>query len=206
MNKENIIKIYEKNGRRLTIITVVASVLLSGVISYTLGHYIGSKKAHAVEISAYEPETWAINLDEEPIEEPVEPEKIEAPASEEKVMELENPLTTEEEIDLISLVVMAEAEGECEEGQRLVIDTILNRVDHGRFPDTIHGVLYQPNQFEPMWNGRINRCYVQEDIRNLVLEELQTRTNSEVIFFRTTRYSDYGTPLFQVGNHYFSKY
>ena len=31
---------------------------------------------------------------------------------------------TQEEIDLIALCVMAEAEGEPEEGQRLVIDTI----------------------------------------------------------------------------------
>ena len=35
---------------------------------------------------------------------------------------------TQEEIELIALVTMAEAEGECEYGQRLVIDTILNRV------------------------------------------------------------------------------
>ena len=45
---------------------------------------------------------------------------------------------TQEEIDLIALCVMAEAEGEPEEGQRLVIDTILNRVDDPRFPDNVH--------------------------------------------------------------------
>lgn len=50
---------------------------------------------------------------------------------------------TQEEIELIALVTMAEAEGECEYGQRLVIDTILNRVDDPHFPDTVHEVVYQ---------------------------------------------------------------
>ncbi len=113
---------------------------------------------------------------------------------------------TEEEIDLLALVTMAEAEGEPEEGKRLVIDTILNRVDSDRFPDTIYDVIYQPNAFTSMWTSRVDRCYVQDDIRQLVLEELESRMNYEVLFFRTDYYHSYGTKLFQVGNHYFSKY
>lgn len=110
------------------------------------------------------------------------------------------------DIELISMVVMAEAEGEPEEGKRLVIDTILNRVDSGHFPNSVNGVIYQANQFSSMWNGRINRCYVKDDIYELVLEELNHRTNSDVIFFRTSHYSNYGVPMYQVGNHYFSSY
>lgn len=113
---------------------------------------------------------------------------------------------SDEDIDLISLVTMAEAEGECEMGKRLVIDTILNRVDSDRFPDSVHGVVYQSSQFTSMWNGRVDRCHVAEDIRKLVEEEVLSRTNSDVIFFRTGRYSDYGSPIFTVGNHYFSSY
>ena len=111
---------------------------------------------------------------------------------------------TYEEIELIALVTMAEAEGECEDGERLVIDTILNRVDASGFPNTVHGVIYQPHQFSAMWNGRVERCYVREDICKLVVQELQNRTNSDVIFFNAYHYSKYGTPKFQVGNHYFS--
>lgn len=121
------------------------------------------------------------------------------------VTEPEYPLS-QEEIDLIALVTMAEAEGECEEGKRLVIDTILNRADHERFPDTVTEVIYQANQFSSMWNGRIDRCYVMDDIVQLVKEELIDRTNSEVIFFMAGEYSTYGTPLFQVEHHYFSSY
>lgn len=45
---------------------------------------------------------------------------------------------TQEEIDLIALVTMGEAEGETELGKHLVIDTILNRIDHPSFPDTVY--------------------------------------------------------------------
>lgn len=115
---------------------------------------------------------------------------------------------TEEEINLIALVTMAEAEGESEYGKRLVIDTILNRVDHewSHWPDTVSGVIYQKHQFTSMWNGRVNRCYVREDIVQLVREELENRTNSEVVYFMMGEYSKYGTPEFQEGVHYFSSY
>ena len=111
-----------------------------------------------------------------------------------------------EEIELIALVTMAEAEGEPEEGKRLVIDTILNRVDHKRFPNTVSDVIYQKDQFTSIWNGRLNSCYASDDICKLVKEEVKSRKDSNVIFFRTSRYSDYGSTMFQVGHHYFSSY
>lgn len=110
------------------------------------------------------------------------------------------------DIELIALVTMAEAEGECEEGKRLVIDTILNRVDSKYFPDTVYGVIYQPSQFSSMWNGRVNRCTVQEYICQLVKEEAESRLNNEVVFFTAGEYGKYGVPMFQVENHYFSSY
>lgn len=112
----------------------------------------------------------------------------------------------EEDISLIALVTMAEAEGECEKGKRLVIDTILNRMDSEHFPDTAYDVIYQPYQFSSMWNGRVDRCEVRDDICQLVKEELEVRTNYDVIFFTAGCYSDYGVPMFQVEHHYFSSY
>lgn len=143
-----------------------------------------------------EPLTYEIFI-EEPLE---ETEPIPEPVEEDLYS------LSDEEIDLLALVTMAEAEGEPEEGKRMVIDTILNRVDHEHFPNTVHDVIYQPGQFTSMWTSRIDRCYVRDDIRQLVLEELESRTNDEVIFFRTDYYHSYGTELFRVGNHYFSKY
>lgn len=116
----------------------------------------------------------------------------------------EKPSLPEEDLELLALVVVAEAEGESELGQRLVCDTILNRVDSPYFPDTISDVIWQRNQYESMWNGRANRCVVTDTIRNLVRQEYDSRQNNDVIFFRTKHYCPYGSPLFREGNHYFS--
>lgn len=113
---------------------------------------------------------------------------------------------TQEEIELIALVTMAEAEGETELGKRLVIDTILNRIDNPHFPDTVHDVIYHPNAFIVMWNGRIDRCHVMPEIVELVKEELLNRTNYECVFFMAGGYSKYGEPMFQECCHYFSSY
>lgn len=154
-----------------------------------------------------------LSLAEIPIQKAVRtaPIVIEEPSKEElEVIEVSetSPIinVTEEEIELIALITMAEAEAEPEYGQRLVIDTILNRVDGEHWPDTITEVICQPNQYTSMWSDRISRCYVRDDIVQLVREELINRTNYEVVFFRTQRYSDYGVPMFKVGHHYFSKY
>lgn len=104
-----------------------------------------------------------------PIETVLEPSP---PDEEPEQVEEEWPYPiSQEEIELIALVTMAEAEGETELGQRLVIDTILNRVDDSHFPDNVTDVIFQPNQFTSMWNGRVDRCYVKEELVELVQEE-----------------------------------
>ena len=74
----------------------------------------------------------------------------------ELIRTIEKPRFSDEEIDLIALVTMAEAEGESELGKRLVIDTILNRVDAETHPNTVHDVIYQNGQFTSMTNGRVD--------------------------------------------------
>lgn len=147
-------------------------------------------------------------VEQEVIQQPVD--GIEVPDESVELVEPEEPeipavKMSEEDIALIALVTMAEAEGECELGKRLVIDTILNRMDHEKkWPDTAYGVIYQPNQFTSMWNGRVDRCYVRDDIVQLVREELESRTNYDCYYFRMDYYCQWGPPLFQVGCHYFS--
>lgn len=107
-------------------------------------------------------------------------------------------------LELLALVVMSEAEGESELGKRLVVDTVLNRVDSEYFPDSIYSVVYQDGAFSSVSDGRLNKCYVTDENFRIAEEEVEKRTNSEVIFFRTGRYSIYGVPLFNEGHHYFS--
>lgn len=117
--------------------------------------------------------------------------------------EPEYPLT-EEEINLIATITMAEVENQSEYCQRLVIDTILNRVDSRYFPDTVHKVIYAKNQFECTVNGRADRCYPKEEIVELVKEELLNRTNNQVVFFNSIGFNNWSKPLFQEGAVYFS--
>ena len=48
---------------------------------------------------------------------------------------------TDDEIYLMGLVCIGEAEGESELGKRLVIDTILNRLYSSKWPDTINSII-----------------------------------------------------------------
>lgn len=36
---------------------------------------------------------------------------------------------------------------------------VLNRMKHEQYPDTLEGVIYDPGQYSPTWNGSINRPY-----------------------------------------------
>lgn len=131
------------------------------------------------------------------------------------------PITTESkvevqetDIELLALTAITEAEGESEEGKRLVIDTVLNRVDDKHFPNTIRDVIFQKYQFSGMSGTRLEKCKrmfandkeLKEYYCNLAREEMKSRINSEVVFFHADHYGKYGTPMFRVGNHYFSKY
>lgn len=143
-----------------------------------------------------------------PVEKTVEttpkPEAVEIQGVVEKPEPEPEISMSKEDMELIAHMTMAEAEGESEYGQRLVIDTILNRVDSSTFPDSVYGVLYQPYQFSSIKDGRFARCHVKKELYELVVEEVQNRTNYDVIFFRTGHYSKYGTPLFKEGAHYFN--
>lgn len=187
------------------IVTLLPWLTAAGLVIFGAANDEPSTEYVTVESKPVEVEVELRESSPVAIYETIKPE-IKAMVIEKKEEEIQSYSLTDEEIDLIALVTMAEAEGECEEGQRLVIDTILNRVDSELryFPDTVYDVVYQKNAFSSMHNGRVKRCYVKEEIRQLVIEELQERTNYEVMYFHAKKYSKYGTPMFAVGNHYFS--
>lgn len=111
-----------------------------------------------------------------------------------------------DDMELIALVCVAEAEDESELGKRLVIDNILNRLESPYFPNTIHEVVYanNPPQYSCVWDGRLERVEYNEYIANLVLEEFHNRTNNEVFYFKTNGFFNHGNPIMQEGNHFFS--
>lgn len=61
-----------------------------------------------------------------------------------------------DDIYLLAKAIHAEARGEVYEGQVGVGAVILNRVRSSQFPNSIHGVIYQPRQFDAVYDGQIN--------------------------------------------------
>lgn len=173
---------------------------IAAVIFTTHAFAAGTKSEPTQETIAPFPEETV--SEEGPIEIIIETEA----AEEVETVSTEEAGKTNEEINLLAIITMAEAEGESELGKRLVIDTVLNRVDSPHFPNTVRDVIYQKGHFSPIDDGRFDKCYVTDEIRSLVLEELESRTRSDVIYFRTKKYAKWGKPLFKEGAHYFSSH
>lgn len=175
----------KKYGRTISMLVIMASILF-GMNMIAYAQTPEPENFPDEEIS----ETKIISVEYIPYEPPEPPEP-------------EYPLT-EEEMELIAVVTMAEVENQSEYCKRLVIDTILNRVDSRYFPNTVKKVIYAKNQFEVTVNGRMDRCYVKDDILELVKEEVLNRTNKKVVFFNSIGFNNWSKPLLKEGAVYFS--
>ena len=82
--------------------------------------------------------------------------------------ELKRPKYSEEELDLLSRLVYAEAG--CtwipDWVQQAVASVVINRVNSPVYPGTIREVIYQPGQYGPAWSGSIERPADARTIEN----------------------------------------
>lgn len=108
------------------------------------------------------------------------------------------------EVDLLARLVTSE-DGTSpynEWGRRMVVDVVLNRMDHPAFGcSTISDVIYAPSQF-----SCASYIYNFEagDNERIVREEIANRSNYDVHYFWAGTYPPYGTPLFEAGGNYFT--
>lgn len=159
-------------------------------------------------LGAYEPAEETVDVTEvmETYWEPIETETV--VETETETEETEETEITEEDfydsLEMLAYCTMAEAGNQCEEGKRLVIDTILNRVDNEYFPNTVEEVINAPGQFEVVARGTLYRTCPTDDIYDLIREEIAERTNDRVIYFTAGGYNPSGEPWQKVGDHYFS--
>jgi N-acetylmuramoyl-L-alanine amidase len=79
-------------------------------------------------------------------------------------------------------IVESEATGEGYDGKLAVAVVVLNRVVDGRFGNTIHEVIYQPGQFDPVEDGRIDEVVVSEETRRAVDEALVSQPHDALYF------------------------
>lgn len=76
------------------------------------------------------------------------------------------------ELDLLERLVEAEAGGEPYEGKVAVAAVVLNRLKHPGFPNTITDVIYEPRQFTPAINGKIEHMVPSEETKASVRDAL----------------------------------
>ena len=97
------------------------------------------------------------------------------------------------EYNVLLRIVEAEAGGEDITGKMLVANVIMNRVQSGRFPDTVTEVVYQKNangkaQFSPTVNGRIDSVRVSQETVDAVERVLGGEDSSNgALYFRSVR-------------------
>ena len=90
----------------------------------------------------------------------------------------------------LSRVIYSEAGHQSMAGRIGVGNVVLNRVESDRFPNNIHDVIFDPGQFEPVYDGHIYREPNEASVAAacLCLDGWNTAGNS--LFFIDPRYAD----------------
>lgn len=109
-----------------------------------------------------------------------------------------------DEVGLLEKLVASEAGNQDITGKRLVVSVVLNRVDHEDYPDNIYDVLYQSGQFTVIDDGSFDGSTPDDDCKKAVQLELKHRSDYSILYFRTGKYSEYGTRAYKYQDHYFS--
>lgn len=123
--------------------------------------------------------------------------------------ENEVPVYTIEKLSKITLddfyeicrVVMNEAGGESYKCQVAVAETIINRINSDKFPNTVMEVLYQPYQYSHANNGEVT-----DSVREAVTSALEQHIyDTDMMYFREDYYHEFAEDYFYINNMYFSK-
>lgn len=107
------------------------------------------------------------------------------------------------DVDYVVRCVTAEAGNQDDFGKRLVIDVILNRCD--KYNMTTTDIINAPGQFEVVQNNMINIIEPDLHIYDLFIEEVMSRTDEDIIYFREGYFHNFGIPVISHQDHYFSK-
>ncbi len=117
---------------------------------------------------------------------------------------------TDEQLNLLSKLIAAEARGESYEGQVAVAAVVLNRVQDERFPNSIEGVIYQKNAFSVVKNGYIYENATEESYK-AAKDALYGNdpTNNAIYFWNpdisTCNWMNTLNPHLRIGNHVFAR-
>lgn len=112
---------------------------------------------------------------------------------------------TEDEKYLIYQITYLESGNQSMEGQRAVVEVILNRVLSDKFPNTVEGVLSQPGQFTT-WKNRNSAAHnaEQEEALELVYKNAPVLTLDYLMFSRGQ--FSWGRNYIQIEDHWFGTF
>lgn len=114
-----------------------------------------------------------------------------------------------QEVEWLAQMIHAEARGEPYIGQVAVGAVIINRLLSSQFPNTLRGVLFQRNAFQPIQNGSFYMA-ANESARQAALEALNGHdpTGGALFFFNPRQSSDRfmhsRTATITIGSHRFT--
>ena len=114
-----------------------------------------------------------------------------------------------DETTLLAAVVQMEAGGQGYEGMLAVASVVMNRVNSGKYPNTITGVIYQKGQFPGAHNGILNRILSRgprQDCIQVAQDALSGKNNAPGYYgfcsTSSSTYKRYSTYTL-IGAHYF---
>lgn len=179
----------------ISIITLIIGIVMLGIVIFDV-------RPHPDPVP--QPITISVNVvlpDCHDHADILEIEEVEATVSENiSVFTPDVIAITESEAIELTRIATAEAGNQSDYGIRLVIDTVLNRVEDPRFPNDVHSVIFQPNQY---YTAGMNAVVFRHDILSMVYQEAEARTDTNVKFFARS-WPRSGTRYLQEGDHYFN--
>lgn len=110
---------------------------------------------------------------------------------------------------IAALTIYHEARGESREGQRAVMEVILNRLLSDKWPNSIEEIVYAPRQFAVasyLTTANINEpeCLsIAFEVVDEVLSSDEYILPEGYVYFATSKIN--GRDFIEIGNHYFSR-
>lgn len=111
-----------------------------------------------------------------------------------------NEFTYAEAQDLLR-VAQAEAGNQGEDGMWLVMSVVFNRRISDTFPNTIHGVIYEPHQFSTVLNGSIDRVDISPEAHLALARIERGEVAPQIIGFETLKSTELDQYFCEVFTH-----
>ena len=101
------------------------------------------------------------------------------------------------DIEIFAALIECEAGSSNYEGMLAVASVVVNRMKHSRYPDTLYGVIYQPGQFPPATDGKVDRVLtrgIKDSCLQVAQEALAGKNNvGDCLSFRSASSGYEGT-------------